>query len=90
MLSANAAPESATRLLTAGADDHVTKPVDPQQFRERVQAALQQYKPPQAQPVSPTEPSQPAGPNPAAPGKRRAGLLRPLGWLFGRTHQPEA
>ena len=82
MLSSNATPETATRLLTAGADDHVSKPVDPQQFRDRVKTALQ-LKQRQAQAVAAPEPPRPPEPKPRARGRRFGKLLRPLGWLFG-------
>lgn len=81
-------PESIGQVLSAGADDYLAKPVDPEQFATRVQTMLilrQQQEEAsqreQEQAQAPVEEAEPI--RPPQPRRHRSGLLKPLGWLFG-------
>jgi serine/threonine-protein kinase len=86
MLCGTVTPEAISQVLAGGADDYLTKPVDPIQLRMRVKTALHLR---QTQIQADVEAAAVAGKVstvPAeVPGRRRTlgGLLRPLGWLFG-------
>jgi CheY-like chemotaxis protein len=81
-LCATAAPEPISQVLSAGADDYLTKPLDPTQLRMRVKTALHLRQSQMKVPAVPAEPvAVSAGADPSHRGNRR--WWRPLARLFG-------
>jgi serine/threonine protein kinase/AmiR/NasT family two-component response regulator len=89
VLCATVTPEAISQVLTAGADDYLTKPVDPDQLRMRVKTALHlKQAQDQARVVVAAAAAGVGGPgsNGNEPGgrqRRSGGWKRPLAWLFG-------
>jgi putative two-component system response regulator len=77
-------PKAIGGVLTAGADDYLTKPLDPIQLGMRVKAALHlQQSQDQAVPVLAAADTQVS--EAAVPERPPIGWWRPLSWLFGRS-----